>query len=303
MDEYKHRICRAIDFVEKNLSRSFSIQEVAKASGFSSFHFQRLFRAAMGESIGQYVRRIRLESAARQLITNPRNDITSIAISRSFSSSQNFAKAFKAHFGCSPSEFRKRFLDRSKSDVELGDPELPDSATDAAAVMGRQAKPFDMKRIKKQVEVKRMPPMRVVYHRHFGSYNDPEVQAAFDQLEQWALARGRLNATYLGIPWDELLVSPKEQCRFDACVVVENDFFGGQQKNWQDIPGGLFAVYSCLIEKHDFERPWDELMWGWLPASGLVPANRCRYEVYLNDGHADPLGRWDIQLCLPVEPA
>ncbi|MDP1564275.1 MAG: helix-turn-helix domain-containing protein [Pirellulaceae bacterium] len=262
MDEYQHRICRAIDFVERNLSRDFSIQEVAKAAGFSSFHFQRLFRAAIGESVGQFVRRIRLESAARRLVNNPREDITNTAIRLGFSSSKNFAKAFRVHFDCSPTEFRKRFLNQQKGGGPGNDADLASSVPAAEALMTLRSKPFDLKRIKSHVEVKMMEPVRVVYHRHFGSYNDAAVQTAFDQLQQWAVARGRIDPTYLGIPWDDVLVSPTRKCRFDACVVVENDFFGGQKKNWQDIPGGLFAVYSCSIENHDFERPWDELMWG-----------------------------------------
>ena len=46
--EYRRRICRAIDDVKPNLAEGPLVAEIAKAAFFSPFHFQRLFRARKG---------------------------------------------------------------------------------------------------------------------------------------------------------------------------------------------------------------------------------------------------------------
>ncbi|MGB7325775.1 MAG: AraC family transcriptional regulator [Rubripirellula sp.] len=281
--EYRRRICRAIDFLNAHLDEAPSVAQIAKAAPFSSFHFQRLFRAMLGESVGEFTRRLRLEKAARRLLFSPGDDITSIAIDLGFSSSQNFAKAFKKHFDVSPTEYRSQQQILSK---ETGEPNW----TDVSSTMVGD------------VSVVRLPERRVVYIRHFGSYNDAGVQGAFESLTRWAKQRGLDEWThYLGVPWDDLDVSSEERCRFDACLTVGEQTHVGPQINHQVLPAGQYATYHCEITNHDFELPWTRLMRDWLPGSGYQPADGPRLEFYHSDGSDDEQGRWDLEVALPVE--
>lgn len=65
--EYDRRICRAIDYIHSHFREEMTIDTIAKSAAFSKFHFQRLFRATTGESVAEFVRRLRLETAARRL--------------------------------------------------------------------------------------------------------------------------------------------------------------------------------------------------------------------------------------------
>jgi len=60
----------------------------------------------MGETLGDYLRRRRLEVAALRLLTGPKTPVLQIALSVGFGSSEAFARAFKARFGVSPSAWR-----------------------------------------------------------------------------------------------------------------------------------------------------------------------------------------------------
>ncbi len=60
----------------------------------------------MGESIAAYVRRIRMERAARKLRMGA-VDITEVALAAGYDTHASFGKAFKGQFGLSPSEFRR----------------------------------------------------------------------------------------------------------------------------------------------------------------------------------------------------
>jgi len=79
---------------------------LAEVAGFSIPHFHRVFTAQTGESAASYIRRMRLERAARKLRMGA-VDITEVALAAGYDSHAAFGKAFKGQFGLSPSEFRQ----------------------------------------------------------------------------------------------------------------------------------------------------------------------------------------------------
>lgn len=104
--DYRKRVCQAMNFISRHLDRDLSLDEIARAACFSKHHFHRIFKAVVGETVAAFTRRLRLEFAANRLLSNPEDEITKIALDCGFSSSQNFAKAFRQHFGTSPSGYR-----------------------------------------------------------------------------------------------------------------------------------------------------------------------------------------------------
>ena len=99
--EYIARINRVIDHIEADLVGDISLSRLAKVANFSEFHFHRIFRAMVGETLHQFVQRLRLERAASQLVSNPLTPITNIALDCGFSSSAAFSRAFKDGFSMS----------------------------------------------------------------------------------------------------------------------------------------------------------------------------------------------------------
>lgn len=77
--EYIARINRVLDYIEAHLAESLTLEELAAISCFSPFHFHRIFRAFIGETVGQYISRLRLEKAATLLFSAPEKSITAIA--------------------------------------------------------------------------------------------------------------------------------------------------------------------------------------------------------------------------------
>lgn len=54
----------AVDYIVAHLDDRLDARQLAGIACFSSFHFHRIFRGMMGESIGDFVKRLRLERAA-----------------------------------------------------------------------------------------------------------------------------------------------------------------------------------------------------------------------------------------------
>ena len=61
--DYVERVNRAIDHIVRNLAQPLSLEEVSEAACFSPFHFHRVFKALLGETLNQFVKRQRLERA------------------------------------------------------------------------------------------------------------------------------------------------------------------------------------------------------------------------------------------------
>ena len=83
------------------------MKEVARAAGRHEVHVAREFRRFYGMSIGDYLREMRLDSAALQL-SDRRADISQVALECGFSSHSHLCRAFKLRFGVTPSQFRAR---------------------------------------------------------------------------------------------------------------------------------------------------------------------------------------------------
>ena len=66
-DQYYDQINIALDFIRKNIDEKINLEEISNLAGLSSFHFQRIFSAFVGENLSSYIRRIKLEKAAFKL--------------------------------------------------------------------------------------------------------------------------------------------------------------------------------------------------------------------------------------------
>jgi AraC family transcriptional regulator len=108
--DYEISINNTINYISQNLNKTLTLDELSKIANFSKFHFMRIFKAFTGETIGDFIRRLRLEKSAFYLIYNKDMYITEIALDCGYSSSQNYAKVFKNYFGISPSEYREKYV-------------------------------------------------------------------------------------------------------------------------------------------------------------------------------------------------
>src|SRR5580692_6171477 len=106
--EYTRRMHQVLEYIDLHLDQPLELAELAGVAHFSPFHFHRLFSAWMGETLGDYLRRRRLELAAMRLAAQPRLPVLNVALSVGFGSSEAFTRAFKARFGSAPTNWRQQ---------------------------------------------------------------------------------------------------------------------------------------------------------------------------------------------------
>ena len=93
---------RVLEHIDRHLDERLELESLAQVANFSSFHFHRLFAAWMDETLGEYLRRRRIEVGALRLVTQPRLPVLQVALSVGFGSAEAFARAFKTRFGETP---------------------------------------------------------------------------------------------------------------------------------------------------------------------------------------------------------
>lgn len=93
-------------YIRQHLDEPLDRATLARVAGYSVPHLHRLFAEQTGESIGAYIRRVRLHRAGQKLRMGA-VDITEVALAAGFATHAAFGKAFKRHFGLCPSSFRQ----------------------------------------------------------------------------------------------------------------------------------------------------------------------------------------------------
>ncbi len=114
--EYFEKLNNAIEYIDENYAYDISLDEVANYSGFSKFHFSRLFKEYMNCTFYDYLISQRIKATEVLLARNDLS-ITDIALQSGFSSISTFNRTFKQIKGCTPGEYRSLFsvgIDKKK---------------------------------------------------------------------------------------------------------------------------------------------------------------------------------------------
>lgn len=104
--EYARRMNKVLDHIDRHLDTPLDLPGLADIAHFSPYHIHRIFAAWRGETLGDYVRRRWLEVGALRLRHHKKKPVLEVALSVGFASGEAFARAFKLHFGQTPSAWR-----------------------------------------------------------------------------------------------------------------------------------------------------------------------------------------------------
>ncbi len=97
---------RALDFIEANIDRDITLNEIADVACKSPFHFARTFKSAIGTTPVAYVIERRIERS-KELLTRTDLPISVIATRCGFNSQSHFCRTFRRLAERSPREFRR----------------------------------------------------------------------------------------------------------------------------------------------------------------------------------------------------
>jgi AraC family transcriptional regulator len=288
---HQEAVLRVIVFIQEHLDEDLSLDRLARVARLAPFHFHRIFHAIVGEAPGDHVKRLRLERAAHYLKVGEA-PVSSLASLAGYTSHEAFTRAFKGHFGVTPSQFREQqglsTWARSPLPIHYTLDPKPVEFT-----------PVSNPRDQACVEV--LPPLRVAFVRHIGPYD--QVGNVVERLLAWAGRKGLLaeDTLLIGAAHDDPGISGGH-VRFDACLLVPEETVGEGEVGIQTLGGG---EYAGVTHRGPFEKLADT--YGWLACDFLPriarapqryrPGGLCaRGRGRQDPGHPDASGavRWRL---------
>ncbi|MES2725140.1 MAG: AraC family transcriptional regulator [Pseudomonadota bacterium] len=268
-ESYAHRLNRVAEHIWAHLDEPLDLTALAEVACLSPFHFHRIYRTMIGETVIETVSRLRLQRASMELARG-QAPIAEIARRAGYGSNPAFTRAFRAAYDLAPAAFR------ATRRAETGAPAMP-------------------------VEVQDRPAMRIATVPHRGP--PQQIGQAFDRLMAWAGPKGVVMPPAVGVAvyLDDMSVVPPADQRALAGLTVSPEVETDDTVTIHEVAAGRYAVLLYKGPYAQIGQGYEELF-AWLPTSGEEPANAPCVEVNLNDPRKTAPADLLTELCLPLKP-
>ena len=277
-EQYQRQLDAVTDYIYAHLDDDLSLDRLADVSGFSPYHWHRIYRAVRGETAAQTVRRLRLERAATMLAQNAW-PLERIARRAGFTSADAFSRAFQRAYDRTPGRFRS---DRAGGPNGTGGSRRPAVIPDAESPT-----PYP-------VRVEERPECRLAVAEHRGSYMG--IGWAFARV----VDRMGLRKPRVAIYEDDPGIVPEAALRAVAGVVVGPEAEVPEDLETRVVPAGRYAVMRYTGPYASMHAAYLWLYGQWLPTSGHEPRNHPVVEEYLTDPATTPPAQAVTDILLPL---
>lgn len=293
--DYTSRVNAVFDYIEKNLARDMSLDELAEVSCFSKYHFCRMFDAVVGETPFEFIKRVRLEKAASMLQLHQEKTVTEIALDCGYNDLAVFSRNFSEWFGMSPTDFRNSTLENSNKNQTLDFSSLYLDSEENGNNNIEQLQ---------SSEVRNITGRTVAYLRHMGPYKGEEslYNDYFSRLLSWADSRGLIdqpNAHPMAIYHDIPCVTDEQKLRLSFCLPVPPDTPVDGEIGKMHLSKGRFLVARFVVAPQNIPMAWQWVYDSWFPGSGYLPADNLPYEAYPGQSKN---GKMKVDIYVPLEP-
>lgn len=229
--------------IEEFLDEKIGLNQLAFFLNYSPWHFHRIFSNFHGETLGDYIKRLRLEKSAYAL-KSTNFPILEIAIETGYASNEAYTKSFKKQFGKTPLQYRKTYSKWKSLESNL---EFPPSL-----------KPDE-------IFIQEISDFSIAYVRRFGSYEnfpgliEGEETKILNQFIQDVQSEPN-NHKWIGISQDDPQITKSDLIRFDLGITIGNLRLTKIPKSLgiQKVSGGKYLIfrnrgdYSLLPEVYDW---------------------------------------------------
>lgn len=275
---YITRIEKVLVFIGDHLDEDLNMDDLAEIACFSAYHFHRIYRGLVGETVTQTVRRLRLHRAAGDLIRTSR-EIDSIAKQAGYSSVEAFSRAFKVAYQKAPAAYREH-------------------VRETPVILSQQVRNTGMF----SIEIKDIPARKLAAIAHKGDYM--EIGNTFQKVFMWGMKHQKMGPAVpgYGLYYDDPSEVPVDQLRSEAGFIVNEDVCDDEiGLRTLEVKGGRYAVLRFKGPYAELEKGYDYLFGPWLNEQGETPANEPVMECYLNDPQTTAPSELLTEICVALQ--
>lgn len=258
--EYKSHIMRAIKYIEENLKNEIALSNCAHVSGYSNYHFIRVFKEATGLTPADYIRKRRLTEIIKHMRTNI--SISETAFEYGFNSKENFTRAFITEHHILPTEYK----------AALNSLKLYEAIS------------FETETFSVNPTIMRLEPFVLTVYKSDEAYQPNFWNKYNSRKLSKKLSGGAVCEDYGVCSWNDTAN------KLDYYIGIRKEKAVGDLTGTTElsINGGLYAVFATPKTSHyDFvntiHRTWSYINCLWLPDSGYKKTGEYELESYVEE--------------------
>lgn len=253
----KLAVYTALHYLDSHPNESINPYELEQICFYSYRQLQRLFKSFIGESIGQYQQRQRIENAKWQLLFTQKSIIT-IAQEVGYENGSSLSKEFVKKVNMNPSEYRnmkymiyEKITANSVTAIPIDPPDIVDLAK-----------------------------KNVWYDAVWGNYESPTIESLWSQIDTYCDDKDSIE--FYGVIGNETLVTQTNRCRYDACftgVPFHNDIHA------KEIFGGRYARFYHIGGYGAIDNTYNNILVNWIFPGELKVVHKPVIEQYILSGN------------------
>jgi len=257
-------------YIETHLDDVLDVHVLSKVAGYSPYHFCRIFKMYMGESVISYAVRLRLERAASE-VTRGNKSMIEIALDAGYQTPTGFLKAFKRRFDTTPTNYKRSttMLQKVYEDYKMESVKIVER-DEVFVVFTREMGNYEKS-------------SKVAWERLSKSMNDlGTVFAKNPPSIEMHLGEG--NGEALGICHDDPQVTEEANIRYDAALAwdkEEVDELAKYDFETKKVAGGKYAMLSYKGDMEVANKAWYGL-YAWVEKNGYEFRDEPAFEKYIN---------------------
>jgi AraC family transcriptional regulator len=287
-----------IEYVERNIKKPLSLDEISGQAGLSKYHLNRIFRAMTGRQLMDYVRNRKLSRSVLDLL-DADYKVIDVAMEYGFAYEQSYIRAFGRAFGMSPDRFRKE-----RAEIRVTD-KLDLGLLEAVGEDGMIVEPA----------IRLRPAFSIVGERHEMNVGAGSDSRAANRLgnDFFYNRRGLVTdakdpGTYIGF----MALFPDEPDRVSYMPSVMVSSPPGvpcalpECMTRLEVPANKYAVFTYIGFHHpryvavdEYEHIYEYIYGSWLPASPYRLKADYRFESI--DDEVEREDYCEVELYIPIE--
>jgi DNA gyrase inhibitor GyrI len=153
------------------------------------------------------------------------------------------------------------------------------------------------KRESMKFKVETLPNYRIAYVRRVGPYGSANIEV-MEELKKWAKEKNLFESSIIfAVPQDNPETTLPENCRYDACIVLSNDYQMDDSIYEGEISGGKYLVYEIKHTAEDIQKAYAEIFTA-VQSTGYQIDNKPILERYTYD----MVNNHYCEICVPIKP-
>lgn len=278
-EEYLKQINIVVEYINNHLEENIDLKTLAEISNFSSYHFQRIMKAILGESIGSFIIRMRVETAA-QLIRHTDLPIHEIAYKVGYDTPSSLSKVFKQIYDISPTDYRnnKDFIIMKPVQINTN---------------------LNIKKPK----VITCETKTVIYIQKTGGYLTLDYGNIWEKLWKYVKENKLFSAgiEHLCIYHNDPKITSEDKLRTDICLTISKKAEPRGEIGVKEIDGGKYVMFTYQGAYENLGSVYDTIYAKYIIENEFKLRDGVNIEKYINSPKNTSPEKLKTEIYIPIE--